>query len=40
VEFEQWFPPRWDERASKGFYTVLQEDFYDAYLNNGVAFMS
>jgi hypothetical protein len=38
VEFEQWFPPRWDERALEGFYTVLQEDFYNAYLNSGVAF--
>ena len=40
VEFEQWFSPRWDERASEQFYTVLQEDFYNAYLNSGVAFRS
>jgi hypothetical protein len=40
VEFEQWFPPRHDERASEQFYTVLQEDFYNAYLNSGVAFRS
>ena len=40
VQFEEWFPPRRDERASKGFYTPLQEDFYNAYLNSGVAFMS
>ena len=38
VEFEQWFPSRQDEQASEQFYTVLQEDFYNAYLNNGVAF--
>ena len=40
VQFEDWFPPRQDERASKHFYTVLQEDFYNAYLNSGVAFRS
>ena len=40
VQFEDWFPPRRDERASEHFYTVLQEDFYNAYLNNGVAFRS
>jgi hypothetical protein len=40
VEFEQWFPPQLDDRASEGFYTVLQEDFYNAYLNSGVAFRS
>jgi hypothetical protein len=36
VEFELWFPPRRDERASEQFYTVLQEDLYNAYLNSGV----
>ena len=40
VQFEDWFPPRQDERALEHFYTVLQEDFYSAYLNNGVAFRS
>ena len=40
VQFEDWFPPRGDERASEHFYTVLQEDFYNAYLNSGVAFRS
>ena len=40
VEFEQWFPPRRDERASEGFYTPLQEDFYNAYLNSGAIFRS
>ena len=40
MEFEQWFPPRRDERASDGFYTPLQEDFYNAYLNSGVVFRS
>ena len=35
-----WFPLRRDERASEGFYTPLQEDFYNAYLNSGVAFRS
>jgi len=40
VEFEQWFPLRQDERALEQFYTVLQEDFYNAYLNSGVAFRS
>ena len=40
VQFEDWFSPRRDERASEHFYTPLQEDFYNAYLNNGVAFIS
>ena len=40
MEFEQWFPPRRDERASEGFYTPLQEDFYNAYLNSGAVFRS
>ena len=40
VQFEDWFPLRQDERASEHFYTVLQEDFYNAYLNSGVAFRS
>jgi hypothetical protein len=40
IEFEQWFPPRRDERALEQFYIVLQEDFYNAYLNSGVAFRS
>ena len=40
VEFEVWFPPRRDERAAKGFYTPLQEDFYNAYLNSGAVFRS
>ena len=35
VGFEQWFPPRRDDRASEGFYTPLQEDFYNVYLNSG-----
>ena len=29
-----------DDQASKGFYTQLQEDFYNAYLNSGVVFRS
>ena len=40
MEFERWFPLRRDECASEGFYTPLQEDFYHAYLNSGVAFRS
>ena len=40
VQFEDWFPPRRDEHASEGFYTPLQEDFYNAYLNSGVVFRS
>ena len=40
VQFEEWFPPRRDERASERFYTPLQDDFYNAYLNSGVAFRS
>ena len=40
LQFEEWFSPRRDEHASEGFYTPLQEDFYNAYLNNGVAFRS
>ena len=38
VDFEVWFPPRRDERALEGFYTPLQEDFYNAYLNSGAVF--
>ena len=40
VDFEQWFPPRRDDRASEGFYTPLQEDFYNAYLNSEAVFRS
>ena len=40
VDFEVWFPPRRDDKASEGFYTPLQEDFYNAYLNSGVVFRS
>jgi len=40
IQFEDWFLLRQDERASGHFYTVLQEDFYNAYLNSGVAFRS
>ena len=40
MQFEEWFPPRQDEHASKHFYAPLQEDFYHAYLNSGVAFRS
>ena len=40
MQFEDWFPLRRDERASEHFYTPLQEDFYNAYLNSGVAFRS
>ena len=40
MQFEDWFPLRRDEHASEHFYTVLQEDFYHAYLNSGVAFRS
>ena len=40
VPFKDWFPPRRDERGSEGFYTPLQEDFYNAYLNSGVVFRS
>ena len=40
VQFEDWFPSRRDERALEHFYTILQEDFYNAYLNSGVAFRS
>jgi len=36
VEFDVWFPPRRDERATEGFYTPLQEDFYNAYLKVGL----
>ena len=40
MDSDQWFPPRRDERASEGFYTPLQEDFYNAYLNSGALFRS
>jgi hypothetical protein len=35
-----WFPLRRDERATEGFYTPLQEDFYNAYMNSGAIFRS
>ena len=35
-----WFPPRRDERALEGFYTPLQEDFYNVFLNSGTVFDS
>jgi hypothetical protein len=38
VKVAQWFPPQWDTRASEGFYTPLQEDFYRAYVDSGIAF--
>jgi hypothetical protein len=38
VEVARWFPPQWDTRASKGFYTPLHEDFYRAYVDSGIAF--
>ena len=40
VDVDQWFPLRRDDRASEGFYTSLQEDFYNAYLNSGAVFRS
>ena len=40
MDFDQWFSLRRDERASEGFYTPLQEDFYNAYLNSGTVFRS
>ena len=40
VDFDQWFSPRRDERVLEGFYTPLQEDFYNSYLNSGAAFRS
>ena len=40
MDFEQWSPPRRDDRASEGFYTPLQEHFYNAYLNSGAVFRS
>ena len=40
VDFEQWFPLRRDDRASEGFYTPLQVDFYNAYLNSRAVFRS
>jgi hypothetical protein len=38
VEVARWFPPQRDTRASKGYYTPLQEDFYRAYIDSRVAF--
>ena len=29
-----------EDTLAEGFHTVLQEDFYNAYLNSGVAFRS
>ena len=40
VDFELWFLSRRDDKASEGFYTPLQEDFYNAYLNSGAVFRS
>jgi hypothetical protein len=38
VEVSRWFPPVRDSRASEGFYTPLQEDFYRAYVDSEIAF--
>jgi hypothetical protein len=38
VEVARWFPSQRDTRASEGFYTPLQEDFYRAYVDSGIAF--
>jgi hypothetical protein len=38
VEVGRCFPPVQDSRASEGFYTPLQEDFYRAYVDSGIAF--
>jgi hypothetical protein len=38
VEVARWFPSQRDTRASEGFYTPLHEDFYRAYVDNGIAF--
>ena len=38
MDFEQWFPLRRDDRALEDFYTPLQEDFYNAYLNTRAVF--
>ena len=40
VEFDEWFLSQRDERASEGFYTVLQKDFYNAYVNSGASIRS
>ena len=40
VDFEVWFPPMREERALEGFYTPLQDNFYNAYLNSGAIFIS
>ena len=40
MDSDQWFPSRRGEHASEGFYTPLQEDFYNAYLNSGALFRS
>jgi hypothetical protein len=34
VEVSRWFPPVRDPRASEGFYTPLQEDFYRALVDS------
>jgi hypothetical protein len=38
VEVSWWFPPVRDSRTSEDFYTPLQEDFYRAYVDSGIAF--
>jgi hypothetical protein len=38
VEVAWWFPPQRDTRVSEDFYTPLQEDFYRAYVDSGIAF--
>jgi hypothetical protein len=38
VEVARWFPPQRDTRALEVFYTPLQEDFYRAYIDSGIAF--
>ena len=40
MEFDEWLLSQRDERASEGFYTVLQKDFYNAYVNSGASIRS
>nr|ACS88371.1 putative protein [Coix lacryma-jobi] len=36
IPYEEWFPAARHPQAAEGFYTVIQEDFYRAYVNSGV----
>ena len=36
--FPTWFPATWDQRASARFYTIVQEDMYEAFVHSETQF--